>query len=191
MSVLRSLLMRAFGRPRGMLGHLGGIIMAHTNDDCGVWVAELLEIAANDTVLEVGFGPGAVIRHLARLASAGHVAGIDPSREMLWQARLRNAAAIRGGRVELRQGVAARQPFKDNTFDKVLAINSMQLWPDVLAGLLELRRVMKPAARLALGFTLYSGQTRQGLTEQLAAAGFSRPSLVEKDKWFCVSATRQ
>jgi hypothetical protein len=45
--------MRMFGKPRGFLGRCGGIIMAHTNDDCAAWVIELLEVKSNETVLEV------------------------------------------------------------------------------------------------------------------------------------------
>jgi len=52
--------------------------MAHTNADCGAWVTELLEIGPYDSVLEVGFGPGVIIQRLSKLASAGHIAGIDP-----------------------------------------------------------------------------------------------------------------
>jgi len=51
------MLMQMFGRPRGVPGRLGGIIMARTNSDCGAWVTELLEIGSCDSVLEVGFGP--------------------------------------------------------------------------------------------------------------------------------------
>jgi hypothetical protein len=36
-------LMRTFGRPQGILGRLGGIIMARTNAGCGAWVTDLLE----------------------------------------------------------------------------------------------------------------------------------------------------
>src|SRR5690348_7648734 len=130
MSVMRTILMHMFGRPRGVLGRLGGIIMAHMNEDCGAWVIKLLEIGPHDSVLEVGFGPGMIIRRLSKLASTGHVAGIDPSQEMVEQARARNAIAIKGGRVDLRCGSAESVPFGDNAFDKALAINSMQIWPD-------------------------------------------------------------
>src|SRR5205085_4374236 len=172
----------------GVMGRLGGIIMARTNEDCGVWVAGLLEIGPGDSVLEVGFGPGVVIQHLSKLASAGHVAGIDPSREMVEQARARNKAAIETGRVDLRRGSVESLPFDDNAFDKALAVNSMQVWPDSTAGLREMRRVMKPGGRLALGFTPYSGQQNQGLTPTLTAAGFTKATVVEKDRWFCALA---
>ena len=188
MSIMRNMLMHMFGRPQGILGRLGGIIMTRTNEDCGVWVTELLEVGPNDTVLEVGFGPGVIVQRLSKLASRG-VAGIDPSREMLEQARGRNAIAIRNGCVDLRLGSVDGLPFEDNSFEKVLAINSMQVWPDATAGLREIRRVMKPAARVALGFTLYSGQPNEGLTELLMAAGFVNANVVEKDKWFCALAS--
>jgi len=188
MSIMRNMLMHMFGRPQGILGRLGGIIMTRTNEDCGVWVTELLEVGPNDTVLEVGFGPGVIVQRLSKLASRG-VAGIDPSREMLEQARARNAIAIRNGCVDLRLGSVDGLPFEDNSFEKVLAINSMQVWPDATAGLREIRRVMKPAAKVALGFTLYSGQPNEGLTELLMAAGFTNANVVEKEKWFCALAS--
>jgi ubiquinone/menaquinone biosynthesis C-methylase UbiE len=188
MSVTRNILLHMFGRPRGLPGRLGGIIMAHMNEDCGAWVADLLEIGPNDSVLEVGFGPGVIIRRLSKLASQGHVAGVDPSQEMVEQARARNAAAIETGRVDLRRGSVESLPFDDDAFDKALAVNSMQVWPDPPAGLREMRRVMKPGAKVALGFTPYSGQPHKGLTEILTATGFSEANVVEKDNWFCALA---
>ena len=97
-----NLLMNMFGRPRGIIGRLGGVIMARMNADCGVWVAGLLEVTPGDAVLEIGFGPGVIIQCLSKLASAGYVAGIDPSPEMVEQALARNAMAIKDGRVDLR-----------------------------------------------------------------------------------------
>ena len=190
MSALRSFFMRAFGRPQGLLGRLGGVIMARMNVDCGVWVIGLLEVRPNDRVLEVGFGPGAVIERLSGVISAGSVAGIDPSAEMVAQARSRNAAAIRTGRVDLQLGAVDRLPFDDNSFDKALAINSMQVWPDAIAGLREMRRVLKPDGRIALGFTVYSGQSNEGVAEKLAVTGFAGANVVTADKWFCALATK-
>ena len=64
------LLMNMFGRPRGIIGRLGGVIMARMNADCGVWVAGLLEVTPDDAVLEIGFGPGVIIQCLSKLTSA-------------------------------------------------------------------------------------------------------------------------
>jgi SAM-dependent methyltransferase len=81
-------------------------------------------------------------------------------------------------------------PFDDNAFDKALAVNSMQVWPDSAAGLREMRRVIKPGGGVALGFTPYSGQQNQGLKQTLSAAGFAKATVVEKDRWFCALALK-
>jgi len=189
MNMTRDLLLRMFGRPQGMLGRLGGIIMARTNERCGTWVIELLQIAPKDAVLEVGFGPGVIIERISQRAATTHVAGIDASSEMVKQARIRNAAAIETGQVDLRQGSVEDLPFGDNTFDKALAVNSMQVWTDRLAGLRQVRRVLKPAATLALGYTAHSGQSKTGLTEVLSRAGFTTSQVLKKN-WFCVLASK-
>ena len=123
-------------------------------------------------------------------ARARRVAGIDPSREMLRQATQRNAARISERHVELRQASADHLPFVDGSFNKVLAINSMQFWPDTLAGLREISRVLRHGGQVALAFTQYSGQSREGVTELIAAAGFSDCRIVDTEKAFCVLASR-
>ena len=94
--------------------------MARTNEECGSWVIKLLDIGPSESVLEVGFGPGVIIQRLSNLA--GHVAGIDPSQEILQQARVRNAQAIGSGRVDLRHGSVETLPFDNNTMTKRLRL---------------------------------------------------------------------
>jgi len=94
MGVMLSILMRTFGRPQGLLGRLGRIIVARMNVGAGAWACDLLEVRPTDSVLEVGFGPGAIIQRLSNLVTAGHIASVDQSLEMVEQARARNATAI-------------------------------------------------------------------------------------------------
>jgi ubiquinone/menaquinone biosynthesis C-methylase UbiE len=188
MAIGERVLMRMFGRPEGVLGRLGGIILARTNRSFAQELVTFLDIGASEKVLEVGFGPGVGIELLSKAAHAGRVAGVDPSAEMVKQATARNAAAIRAGSVDLRQGTVERMPFQDDTFDTVIAINSMQVWPDATAGLREIRRVLAVGGRVAPGFTPNSGQPRAGVTEMLAAAGFAEAHLVELDRGFCALA---
>ncbi|MBO0733015.1 MAG: class I SAM-dependent methyltransferase [Methylocapsa sp.] len=190
MSAGSDILMRLFGRPQGFLGRLGGLIMARTNRACAEWVLCLLDVQPNDKVLEAGFGPGVCIELLTGLAKGGYIFGVDISEDMLAQAARRNKKAIASGHVELRRGSAASLAFANNSFDKALAINSMQVWPDALAGLREMRRVLKPGGKVALGFTPYSGQANKGLPELLGAAGFADAHVVEKGKNFCALAVK-
>jgi ubiquinone/menaquinone biosynthesis C-methylase UbiE len=109
--------------------------MARANHQCVAWVLKLLEVQPNHNVLEVGFGPGVGIGLLTELASAGHVAGVDSSIEMVDQAKARNGKRIKSGRVDLQYG--SNVQFEAYMFDGALAISSMQVWPDTAAGLRE------------------------------------------------------
>ena len=90
-----------------------------------------------------------------------------------------------------RRGSAESLPFADDTFDKALAINSMQVWPDAAAGLRAIQRVMRPGGRIALGFTRYSGQLNQGLEQALIAAGFADAQVKDRATDFCALAVKQ
>src|SRR6516225_7533187 len=178
------------GRPQGVLGKLGGVIMARTNRAIAARVVELLNIQPSDRVLEVGFGPGVGIQLLAEKVTSGEVVGIDCSEEMVEQATARNAAAVECGRVELQRGSVERLPFANETFDKALAINSMQIWPDPVAALRQMQLMLKPGGTIALAFTPYSGQSKEGLTERVTAAGFTDAHMLTLGREFYVFAVR-
>jgi len=139
---------RQFGHPAGALGWLVGHVMAIKNRSRGEWVLSLLELQPTDRVLEIGFGPGVDVRRASPRVPHGLVAGVDPSHEMLRQALRRNACAR--ARVDLRMGTAAALPFAESDFDKVFSSNSVQFWPDLDAGLVELRRVLRPGGRAVI-----------------------------------------
>jgi ubiquinone/menaquinone biosynthesis C-methylase UbiE len=190
MSLGDRILMRMFGRPEGLPGRLGGIILARTNRKFAEEVVAFLDIKAAEKVLEVGFGPGVGIELLTRAETMGRIAGIDPSEEMVRQAAARNRAAIEAGAVDLRRGTVESMPFANDGFDTALAINSMQVWPDASAGLREIRRVLRAGGRVALAFTPHARQPRAGVPEMLSANGFDQARLVELRGGFCALARK-
>ena len=95
MSVMQRMLMRMFGRPQGLLGRLGGVIMARMKRDMTARTICWLDLKSSDHVLEVGFGLGIGVAPLAEGVLSGRVAGVDVSEEMVDQASARNAAADR------------------------------------------------------------------------------------------------
>jgi len=190
MSFANSIFVRTFGRPQGILGSLGGSIMARMNKRMAQQAIELLNILSSDRVLEIGFGPGVGIEILASIVSSGSVAGIDPSEVMLRQASARNATDIEAGKVELSRGSAESLPYDNSTFNAAMAINSMQLWPDTVAGLQEARRILMPGGRIALCFTPHSGQVKEDVEEALRSTGFADVRVVDVGDGFCVLAVR-
>lgn len=167
-----------FVKPTGALGWVVGHAMAFKNRERSEWVFSLLDLKPVESVLEIGFGPGADVVRASQ--AAAFVAGVDHSDVMLRQASGRNREAIRAGRVDLRLGVAAQLPFRDAEFDCVFAINSAQFWKDSVKTFTEVGRVLKPGGRILLAVQprnkgATEETTRQvgiGLAKALTAAGF-------------------
>src|SRR5262249_30689457 len=84
--------------------------------------------------------------------------------------------------------IVERLPFANETFDKALAINSMQIWPDPVAALRQMQLVLKPGGAIALAFTPYSEQSKEGLTELVTAAGFTGVHMLNLGREFYVFA---
>jgi ubiquinone/menaquinone biosynthesis C-methylase UbiE len=115
-------------------------------------VLDQLDVRSGDVVLEVGYGPGGLVRLLSRRTTADRIQGVDPSAEMRDAATRLNRGAVRQGRVELRQGSADRTGLPDQSVDRVVTVNNVALWPDLDAGLDELHRVLRPGGVVVIGW---------------------------------------
>ncbi|MFG1683765.1 class I SAM-dependent methyltransferase [Nonomuraea sp. NPDC049269] len=149
--VIRYLVSQAH-HPRGIVGWANGWMFAHrpSNRQRNIWAVSLLDVRPTDRVLEIGFGPGVAIAEFAGRATRGHVYGIDHSRAMVRRATRRNAAAVRAHRVHLTHASVERLPSFGDPLDAILAVNSAGFWPDPVERLRELRRLLRPAGRIAL-----------------------------------------
>jgi SAM-dependent methyltransferase len=141
-----------FARPRGPLGQLAARIMRRGNTPLNLWIVDRLGVQPEDRVLEVGFGPGVALAELVQRASRGHVVGVDASASMVSQARWRHGDAVVEGRLDVREGDAALLPYDDATFDRACGTHVLYFWPDPVATVHELRRVLRSGGTLALGY---------------------------------------
>ncbi len=139
-----------FACPSGKLGWLAGQIMAVKNAGMNRFAVEMLDVQVEDQVLEIGFGHGRAIELIARQAQKGFVAGIDLSAVMVRQAAVRNREFIKSGHVELSLGNVANIPYEYARFDKVLAVNNYQFWPNAEHNLVEIQRVLREEGKLIL-----------------------------------------
>jgi len=85
-------------------------------------------------ILDVGCGTGA---NLQMLSMFGVAEGVDVSAEALEFCRARGLARVR-------QGAAESLPFEDASFDLVTGLDVVEHLDDDLAGLTEMRRVLRP-----------------------------------------------
>lgn len=130
--------------PRGRYGRLIGQLMALVNRAPNRIAIAASGVQANDTVLELGFGPGRGIAGLAQRASRGQVLGIDQSPEMLDLATRANHRAIADGRVQLRLGRFDALPYADASVSTVMAVNVAYFFGPNGNEVSEMRRVLRP-----------------------------------------------
>ena len=150
--MMRRKLFENFAHPRGLWGRLAGQVMARTtaNVERGKWTLAALDPGPDDRVLEVGYGPGLSLADACRRVHRGRVIGVDESSVMLRQARGRNAAPLRDGRLDLRVGDAQQLDADLCGLDLIYGINVWQFWTDQAATIHDLAGRLRPAGRLAL-----------------------------------------
>lgn len=111
----------------------------------GPWAAEVVERAVpqpGERLLDVGCGTGPAARLAAeRVGPTGNVIGLDLDPGMLEVGR--RCAEQAGRRVDWCQADVIKMPFDDGVFDIVLCCQGLQFFPDKLAALRQMRRVLK------------------------------------------------
>jgi|KBSMisStandDraft_5_1062788.scaffolds.fasta_scaffold16515_4 SAM-dependent methyltransferase len=127
-------------------------------------------------ILDVGCGTGA---NLEMLGEFGDAEGVDVSTDALSFCRQRGLDSVRLGEAE-------KLPYPDQSFDLVTALDVVEHLDDDLAGLKEMRRVLKPGGRAMMfvpAFMFLWGvqddvshhrrrYTMRQLKERVRAAGF-------------------
>jgi SAM-dependent methyltransferase len=114
-----------------------------------VRLAQLAGVAGAEDVLDVGCGIGGPSRFLAK-AFGCRVTGIDLTAEFVEVASMLARRTRLAGKVTYRQGDALDLPFADASFDLVWSQNAAMNIADRDRLYAEMRRVLKPAGRLAI-----------------------------------------
>jgi ubiquinone/menaquinone biosynthesis C-methylase UbiE len=140
-----------WGDPRGPLGCVALAAMAMKNGGQNRAAIEALKLKAGEAVIELGCGPGMGVRAaLRQVGPSGFVAGVDQSPTAAHFATHAAHRAVLSGRAVIMCAEAADLPFRDCMFDKALAVNSFQFWPDPARALREIARVLAPGGRLVI-----------------------------------------
>lgn len=104
-----------------------------------------LPLRADERVLEVGCGTGALLSRLCERHPASGLVGVDPVVEMLAVARRRLPEAL-----ELRESWAEELPFSDQSFHVVVSCNMFHYVRNPERALREMRRVLRAGGRFVL-----------------------------------------
>jgi SAM-dependent methyltransferase len=99
-------------------------------------------LASGAKIADVAAGPGTL--SLLAAAAGAHVSAIDFSVEMVARLRARAAAEGLTDAIDVTVGDGQRLPFPSHTYDAAFSMFGLMFFPDRLAGLRELARVVRP-----------------------------------------------
>jgi SAM-dependent methyltransferase len=126
-----------------------------------------LDVAAGDRVIDVAAGCGGAALMLA--ARGADVLAVDASARMVERIRIRSAAhAEVGSRIKTHIMDGAALDVADASMDAALSVFGVVLFPEAVAGVGEMTRVLKPGGRAAL-VTWTEPENYQLMAELLAA----------------------
>jgi ubiquinone/menaquinone biosynthesis C-methylase UbiE len=112
-------------------------------------------------VVDVGCGAGIDSLIASQMVGPeGQVVGVDMTPAMLERARS-SAEAIGASNVVFREGYGEALPVEDGWADVVISNGVLNLFPDKLAGLGEMARVLRPGGRLQIGDILVQKQVSE------------------------------
>jgi ubiquinone/menaquinone biosynthesis C-methylase UbiE len=136
----------------------------------GPWVPRLLDVAGvrpNERVLDIACGTGVVARATAeRVGASGRVTGLDLNAGMLAVAR--SLPVPPGTAITWIEQNAVATGLPAGSFDVVVCQQGLQFFPDKIAALREMHRVLVPGGRLSISVWRTAGVYNSAVGKALA-----------------------
>jgi len=118
----------------------------------GKQAIELMRVANDARVLDIGCGSGWATRLLAESAMNGSVTGIDISDEMI---RVARDASLLFPNTDFQVASAEQLPFDDAEFTCAFSMESLYYYANIPKALAEIRRVLRPGGLFVAVVDLY------------------------------------
>jgi ubiquinone/menaquinone biosynthesis C-methylase UbiE len=130
------------------------------------------QLAPGSAILEVAPGPGYMAIELARRGDF-RITGLDISHSFV---RIATENARRAGvTIDFRLGDVAHMPFATDTFDFVTCTAAFKNFPDPVAALDEIHRVLRPGGRISI-FDMRKDASRETIDQEIRGMHLSGPS---------------
>ncbi len=143
------------------------------------WMFDRIELPENARVLELGCGTGLLWRGRTQVPRGWRVILTDMSDGMLRETRA--SLAEFGHSFSYTQADAQAIPFRDESFDAVIANHMLYHVPDIPRALGEVRRVLKPSG---VCYAATMGLANMKEMNELATRFFSIPRMTESTARF-------
>lgn len=197
------------GNPRKPQGEEGKAMLERMNRshyEVTGWALDHWTIREDDQVLDIGCGGGMTLHRMAEKLTTGHATGVDYSGVSVAESGKLNEESVKEGKVTVLEASVEKLPFEDDTFDKIITVESFYFWPDPQENLKEVRRVLKKDGTFLLVADIYenghlTGQQKENIAryelfnpteeefrEIFTKAGFAKVKIHTRDgeNWICV-----
>lgn len=197
------------GNPAHPEGKAGQLMLERMNSSHYAltgWCLSFWKINGSDHLLDIGCGGGMTLHRCSSDITDGHLTGVDYSETSVEESRALNAEDISNGKMDIELASVENLPFEEETFDKIITVESFYFWPDAVKDLKEVHRVLKKDGVFLLCADIYD---KEGLSEEVKAnirqynlrnpdpetferyfreAGFSSCTIhtKEDEDWICV-----
>lgn len=141
------------GDPRKPHGEAGAEMLAGMNEHHApvtVWALDFFEFGENDRVLDIGCGGGETIKKISEKVKYGKIFGADYSKLSVKLSTEHNASDVECGKVQIIEASVEKLPFDDNSFDKIITVESFYFWPDPQENLKEVYRVLDKGGKFLI-----------------------------------------
>ncbi|WP_373020179.1 class I SAM-dependent methyltransferase [Thiomicrorhabdus sp.] len=157
-------------------------------------IFDKLDLSSKEVVLEIGFGPGALLGQIAETVNrSNQVFGLDFSPTMMAEAQKRNRHLIESGLLHLQQGSSSSMPFTDSHFTKICCSNVLYFWQPPEPHVSEILRCLRPGGKLVMGFRsaeqinamqldaeVFARYSNEQLGQLLKRVGFSEVNIIHQ-----------
>lgn len=198
------------GKPNGEEGVFMLRRMNESHAHLTGWVLSFFHVADGEEVLDIGCGGGAALQRMSGQLSFGHLTGIDYSPVSVALSQQVNAAEIARGKIKIIEASVEKMPFEEETFHKILTVESFYFWPSPENNLKEVLRVLKTGGIFLLAAEIYQkddlkkeacenvrdyqlfNPTKEEFQRLFLDAGFSSVKIhtKENEDWICVEGMK-
>ena len=133
------------GNPAKPHGSAGFEMLTRMNDSHYAvtgWALEHFSFTGSERVLDIGCGGGATLHRIAEKITTGHLTGADYSPVSVELSTRNNQEYVNSGKMNITEASVESLPFNDNSFDRIITVESFYFWPDHQENLREVYRVL-------------------------------------------------
>jgi ubiquinone/menaquinone biosynthesis C-methylase UbiE len=152
-------------KPEGEMGKEVGLMMNDSNEGMIKNSIDSLHLKSNDKLLELGHGNGKHINLILEKGDNINYFGLDISPLMTEEATKHSKEMGFENQTEFSTYDGIKMPNSDQSFDKILTVNTLYFWDQPEEMFNEIKRVLKPNGTATITFVDEETMKQQAFTE--------------------------